>query len=378
MGLMRVLHLLHSLRCGGLERVVVSVANGLSRRGPKQGVCCLHEGGPLIGDLDSAVDAFVLKARPNAASLPLRLGWVYRAFKPDVIHTVDFSSWPEATLAAMVRPRIRRVHTFHGFLSRPPGRYRLLGRVLAGRTHRLCAVSEDLAAKVAKAYWLGSERIAVLPNGLEVDRFDPVPFAEARAELGIPPGRFVCITVASLTPAKNPLLLAEVARRVAPEVHFVWVGEGPLGGALCGRIARYGLNSSFTLAGGADDVRPWLAAADVFVLPSDTEAAPLSVLEAMAMQLPVVATRTGALESLVGDPQAGVLVEAGDAVAMAEAVEHLRAAPGHRRLMGVRGRNAVVERYSLNRMLDAYQQVFEGLCGTIGTSGRLRPIPVGG
>ena len=104
----------------------------------------------------------------------------------------------------------------------------------------------------------------------------------------------------------------------------------------------------------------------------------MSVLEAMAMQLPVVATRTGALESLVGDPQAGVLVETGDAAAMAEAVEHLRAAPGHRRLMGVRGRNAVVERYGLDRMLDAYQRVFEGLCGAAGTNGRLCAVPAGG
>ena len=146
MDVMRVLHLLHSLRRGGLERVVVSVANGLSRRGLEQGVCCLHEAGPLIECLDADVETFVLESRPNAMTLPLRLMRVYRAFGPDVIHTVDFCSWPDATLAAMSRPRVRRMHTFHGFLSRPPWRYRLTGRILAGRTQGLCAVSEDLAA----------------------------------------------------------------------------------------------------------------------------------------------------------------------------------------------------------------------------------------
>lgn len=378
MGVMRVLHLLHSLRRGGLERVVVSVANGLSRRGLEQGVCCLHEAGPLVECLDADVETFVLETRPNAMTLPLRLMRVYRAFGPDVIHTVDFCSWPDATVAAMTRPWARRMHTFHGFLSRPPWRYRLTGRILAGRTHGLCAVSEDLAAEAAGAYGLRSRRITVLPNGVDVDVFDPVALAGSRAALGLGPRQFVCVTVASLTPAKNPFLLVEVARRVGPGVHFVWVGEGPLRQALARQIARYELSGAFTLAGDAEDVRPWLAAADVFVLPSDTEAAPLSVLEAMVMQLPVVATRTGGLESLVGAARAGVLVAAGDAVAMAEALERLRASPGHRRVMGVRGRNAVVERYSLDRMLDAYQGAFEGLCHQVGTTSRFRAMPVGG
>ncbi len=375
---MRVLHLLHSLRRGGLERVVVSVANGLSRRGLPQGVCCLHAAGPLIESLDAEVDAFVLDAKPNSVSLPFRLWRAYRAFGPEVIHTVDFSSWPDATAAAMLGPRVRRMHTFHGFLSRPAWRYRLMGRVLAGRTHRLCAVSADLAATVAETYGVRSERIAVLPNGVDVDFFDPGRFAAARAELGIPPRRFVCVTVASLTSAKNPLMLVDVARRVGPEVHFVWVGDGPLRGALEEQIGRCELTGAFTLAGQLDDVRPWLAAADVFILPSDTEAAPLSVLEAMAMQVPVVATRAGTVGALLSATQTGVLVEPGDAVAMARAVEGLRASPGHRRVMGVRGRSAVVERYSMEHMLDAYQRAFETLCTSATDAGRPSTVPVGG
>ncbi|HUU83605.1 MAG TPA: glycosyltransferase family 4 protein [Phycisphaerae bacterium] len=374
---MRVLHLLHSLRRGGLERVVVSVANGLSRRGIGQGVCCLHEAGPLIDCLDDDVRTFVLNARPNAAGLPLRLARVYRAFRPNVIHTVDFCSWPDATLAAVTRPWVRRMHTFHGFLSRPPRRYRLMGRALAALTHGLHAVSEELAATAANVYRLRPGRIAVLPNGVDVDFFDPALAGDARQKLGIPQHRFVCVTVASLTPAKNPLLLVEAARRVGPGVHFVWVGDGPLRAVMEEAVAGCDLDDVFTLAGRADDVRPWLAAADVFVLPSDAEAAPLCVLEAMAMQLPVVATRTGALEAIVGASRAGLLAERDDAPALADAIERLRAAPGHRRLMGVRGRNTVVERYGLDRMLDEYRRALERLCPRAAVPERVSPMPAG-
>ena len=376
--LMRVLHLLHSLRRGGLERVVVSVANGLGRRGMSQGVCCLHDAGPLIEALDPHVETFVLEAAVNDVTLTLRLRRLYRRFRPDVIHTVDFCSWPDATMAAFARGRMRRMHSFHGFLAPLPRRWRLAGHVLARWTHLLHAVSDDLADQTATVFRIPRKRLEVIPNGVDVEAFDPMRVRVAKADQGLPGHRFVCVTVASLTPAKNPLLLVEVARRVGPGVHFVWVGDGPLRGRVTEQIARYDLADSFTLAGAADDVRPWLAAADVFVLPSDTEAAPLSALEAMAMQLPVIATRTGAIEQVVGPARAGMLVEPSDAAALAECIAALRADPGHRRLMGVRGRGEVVQNFSLQGMLDHYQQAYERLCPGQCATRRLMPAPAGG
>ena len=376
--LMRVLHLLHSLRHGGLERVVVSVANGLSRRGLTQGVCCLHQAGPLIEALAPEVATFVLDAAPNDLTLTWRLRRIYRRFRPNVVHTVDFCSWPEATLAALARTGIGRMHSFHGFLAEPPRRWRLVGHLLARRTHLLHAVSEDLADRAARTYHIRRERIQVIPNGVDTQAFDPARVRTTKADLGIPDHRFVCVTVASLTPAKNPLLLVDVAQRVGSGIHFVWVGDGPLREQVVERLRRCELTGVFTLAGPTDDVRPWLAAADAFVLPSDTEAAPLSALEAMAMQLPVVATRTGAVEHVVGPARAGMLVDPGDAVGLARCIARLRDGPGHRRLMGVRGRCQVVESFSLQGMLDRYAQAYETLSAGRSTVAPPAPMPVGG
>lgn len=375
---MRVLHLLHSLRRGGLERVVVAVANGLTRRGLVQGVCCLHQAGPLIDALDPAVDRFVLDARPNSVGLPWKLRGLYRRFRPDVIHTLDFCSWPDATMAALGCSRIKRMHSFHGFLGHTPRRYRLTGAVLARLTHRLHAVSDDLADRAADVFWCDRKRFAVIPNGVDGFAFDPVRFDTSRAHRDTQRPEVVCVTVASMTPAKNPLLLVEAARRVGPGIRFVWVGDGPLRPAMADRIDRAGLGDAFTLAGSTADVRPYLADADVFVLPSDTEAAPLSVLEAMAMQLPVVATRTGSVEATLRDAGAGLLVEPGDAGALAEAIKSLAHAPGHRRRMGIRGRSAAIQRFSVDRMLDGYQQAYERLGRADPAPTGLLPAPTGG
>ncbi|MCP4247760.1 MAG: glycosyltransferase [bacterium] len=374
---MRVLHLLHSLRRGGLERVVVEVANGLARRGLVQGVCCLHQAGPLIDALDPAVDRFVFEARPNSLSLPWKLRRLYRRFRPDVIHTVDFCSWPDATAAALGCGRLKRMHSFHGFVGHTPRRYRLVGAVLTRLTHQLHAVSNDLADRATDVFRCCRHRIAVIPNGVDVDEFDPARIDAAQVQRAAGRRDLVCVTVASMTPAKNPLLLVEAARRVGPGVRFVWVGDGPLRSAMVERINRAGLGGAFTLVGSVDDVRPHLAKADVFVLPSDTEAAPLSVLEAMAMQLPVVATRTGSIEATLRDAEAGLLVEPGDAGALADVIRSLANAPGHRRRMGIRGRSAVVQCFSVDRMLDGYQQAYERLVQAASVPNALLPVATG-
>ena len=375
---MRILHLLHSLRRGGLERVVASVANGLTRRGWAQAVCCLHDAGPLLEELEPGVQVFLLHSPPNDPSLPFRLRRVYGEFRPEVIDTADFCSWPDATLAALTCRRIRRAHVFHGFAARPARRWRMAGHLLARWTHYLRAVSADLADRASNLYRIPRRRIDVVPNGVDVDHFDRARVTGLLHRRAATDRPFTCVTTASLTPAKNPLLLVEVARRVGPGVHFVWVGDGPLKDEFVRQISRQGVRDSFTLPGSLDEVRPHLAGADAFVLPSRTEALPMCVLEAMAMELPVIATRVGDLEGIIQPAEAGMLVDAGDGAALAAAIEKLRDSSDRRRQMGLRGRAEVIERYSLGRMLDAYQRAYERLCPTEGAPGRLSAIPARG
>ncbi len=372
---MRVLHLLHSLRRGGLERVVVSVANGLSRRGVPQAIGCLHEAGPLVDGLDPGVELFVLGAQSNDPRLPWKLRHVCGRFQPDVVETVDFCSWPDATLATAFQD-VQRVHVFHGFLDRPPWRYRLAGHVLARWTHRLLAVSHSLADQVASVFRIPRRTIQVVPNGVDADYFDPA--GVVRPAPAPKDGPFTCVTVASLTPAKDPLILVEVAQKVGSGVRFVWVGDGPLRGEFERRIDAGRVCGSFTLVGAVDDVRPYLAAADAFVLPSASEAAPMAVLEAMAMQLPVIATRVGDVPRVVEPGRAGLIVDPGDADSLAATIVRLRSGRHDVRAMEARGRAEVIDNYSLTAMLDAYQRTYQELCLGEAPVRQACPATVGG
>jgi glycosyltransferase involved in cell wall biosynthesis len=324
------------------------------------------------------VQVFLLNSPPNDPSLSFKLRRVYREFQPEVIDTADFCSWPAATLAALTCRRARRAHVFHGFAERPPRRWRMAGHFLAGWTHYLRAVSANLADQASSLYRIPRRRIDVVPNGVDTDHFDRTRISGLGHQRSATDRPFTCVTTASLTPAKNPLLLVEVARRVGSGVHFVWIGDGPLKDEFVRQINRQGVQDSFTLPGSLDEVRPHLAGADAFVLPSSTEALPMCVLEAMAMQLPVIATRVGDLERLIRPAEAGVLVDAGDGAALAAAIEKLRDSPDRCREMGRRGRSEVIERYSLGRMLDAYQRAYERLCPTKGAVGRLSAVAAGG
>lgn len=365
----RVLHVIHSLRRGGLERVLIAVANGLTKRGIPQAICCQHELGALRDAVDSEVDLFVLRAGPNDPRTPFRLRRIIRDWRPDVLHSEDFSVWAECVAALRCKGSPFHMHTFHGFLETPPRRWRGLGRILAGMTHDLYAVSHVVAKQVAETFTIPVSRVNLLQNGVDCYRFRP----NAVEPAAIPwPGRssahprVICVSVASLKPVKNPALLVQAAARTHANAHFVWVGDGPLRDEVEDLAKRLGVADRFTLAGAVDDVRPWLEAADLFVLSSDREAAPVGVLEAMSMGLAIVATRTGDLADRVELSGAGLLTATQDPKELAAAIDRLGRDPALRRRMGDSGRRHIEKHASqtgmLGRYLEAYEQCRTGVC----------------
>ena len=159
--------MIHSLRCGGLERVLIALANGLSKRGVPQAICCQHELGALGDAVDSDVDLFVLGAGANDPRTPFRLRRITRDWRPDVLHSEDFSVWAECVAALRCKGSPFHMHTFHGFLETPPRRWRGLGRILAALTHDLYAVSSAVAEQVASTFTIPASRISLLQNGVD-------------------------------------------------------------------------------------------------------------------------------------------------------------------------------------------------------------------
>jgi glycosyltransferase involved in cell wall biosynthesis len=159
-----------------------------------------------------------------------------------------------------------------------------------------------------------ADRIEILPNAIDLERFPvlrPEGRLAARQALGLPQGAPVFVSVATLFPVKNPMVLVEAAGRVRqalPDAQFLLVGEGPLRASLMDRIQELGLTGTVRLAGAQSDVRPYLAAADIGLLTSRSEGSSNSVLEYMAVGLPTVVSDLPANRALVN----GVFCEAGD------------------------------------------------------------------
>jgi len=201
------------------------------------------------------------------------------------------------------------------------------------------------------------ERIRLIRNGVDLERFRPAPPRAAEAQRTI-------LFAGRLDPVKRPLLLVDIALELAKlrggrDFRVLVAGDGPEGEPLRRRLRRAGIDSVFVLLGHVDDVPQLLAEADALVVPSQLEGIPLSVLEAMATARPVVCSAVGAVSEAL-DPSSGILIEPGpgEARRFATALQRLLTDPGARDQMGRAGRRKVEVEYDQRQSRQAYRDLF--------------------
>jgi glycosyltransferase involved in cell wall biosynthesis len=211
-----------------------------------------------------------------------------------------------------------------------------------------------------------AEKVTVIPNGVDTYRFRSLPDSglAVKTKLGIPPAAPVCGIVAALRPEKNHTLFlraAALAAKQRPDAHFIIVGDGPERARLEKVAIEAGVASSTHFVGSRSDIPQVLSAFDVFALTSHNEANPVSILEAMACEIPVVSTRVGSVAESVAAGSTGYLVEPGDAKALAEHWVNLFTDPALARSLGSAGRTTVEAHWSLDRMVKGYERL---ICDT--------------
>jgi len=254
-------------------------------------------------------------------------------------------------------------------------RLRSVFRRLNGRFDRIVAPSRAILDGLVGDEDALPERLVEIPNGVDTTRFR-VPGAAAReaarAREGLAPDELVVLCVASLSPIKRheDLIAAFAALRAAlPRARLLLAGDGPLAVPLQAQAAALGLGESVRFLGVRDDVAALLAAADVFVLSSDSEGMSNAILEAQACGLPVVATRVGGNPQLVAEGAEGFLVPARDPAALARALAGC-ADPAWRLAAGARARARIERAHSIPAMAAQYDALYRTLLG--------RPVVLGG
>jgi glycosyltransferase involved in cell wall biosynthesis len=213
---------------------------------------------------------------------------------------------------------------------------------------QVIAVSERQREPLTRLGYRG-DRIVTVPNGLfENDVQTHADRAETRRSLGLAENEFAVICVANLRPEKGVAVFVEAIARAG--LRGIFVGEGPHGPARAEGVQ---------FLGSRGDVPDLLAACDAFCLLSLAEALPMSILEAMALGLPVVASDVGGVPEAVEDGETGVVVPPGDVGAAATALAGLAADPARARAMGARGRARQRERFGGEAMVDGYLRAIE-------------------
>ena len=324
---LRVLWLIKGLGPGGAERLLVEHATtGDRARCSYEAAYLLDWKQHLVPQLEAArVPTHCLGVRTERdPRWVYRLDRLLRRNRYDVVHAHSPLVAAVGRVVARALPKSRRpafVYTEH---NRWPS-YKTLTRVANEATYgmndHVFAVSADVRDSV-KPKW--RESVEVIVHGIDVPwvRSHLVQRELVRNELGVQPGEVLALTVANLRAAKNYPGLLDAARRVVDSgapVRFVAAGQGPLEAEIRELHAQSGLGDHFTLLGYRDDATRLIAGADVFVLASDHEGLPVTVMEALTLGVPVVAPAIGGLREVVS-PENGILVAPGDPQALADAI----------------------------------------------------------
>jgi glycosyltransferase involved in cell wall biosynthesis len=369
---------------GGAETLLVELVRRLDRTRILPELCCLKDRGVLGEVLTGEIPVFdrLLNGKYDLRVLP-RLVSLLRHRQIDAVVTVgagDKMFW------GRLASRWERVPVVLSALHSTgwPDTIGRLNRMLTPWTDAFIAVADSHAQYLVETERFPRDKVCVIPNGIDVTRFQRSTAARARvrSELGIPPDAPVCGVVAALRFEKNHRLFVELAgivHRQLPKAHFLIVGEGPERNALEQQVRDLGLDQRVHLLGARKDIPELLSAMDVFSLTSRNEANPVSILEAMACGLPIVATRVGSVEETVFPGCTGFL---GGAVQPDELVQYwleLLSDPDLARRMGEQGSRHVTEYWTVDRMVSGYEvlveRIYRAKCGDLSTE-RVSPLPL--
>lgn len=366
---MRILQLVTQTKVGGAESFALFLSVALERRGHTVRLLAHRQNGPLF---ELAPPGLERAACPRTSRLDPRLPFFLarhlREFRPDVIHGHNFPAnfWARMMGAFFRAPKIV-CHEHSGrILARAENRF-VIDRLLNGRTSFVVPVSEEIAQVLRVKRVIAPEKIRRVPVGIDTARFR-IPSADGSAggladEAILPEearGRPRALHVASFLPVKNHTLLLEAFVGVAAATRGVLLlaGDGPLRATIEERVARPDLSGRVFLLGHRSDIPALLSLSSVFVLPSEAEGLPLSILEAMAAGVMPIASRVGAIPEVVADGVVGRLFAPGDRRALTDALLEAFRDPERAARMGALGRAEVEAKYSIDAVASEIEALY--------------------
>jgi glycosyltransferase involved in cell wall biosynthesis len=367
----RIGFVLHVMQVAGAEMLVAEIVRRM-RGVLEPTILCLDGIGPLGEQLrGEGVDVINLERRPGQDyRVAWRMSRLVQTRGIELVHAHQYTPFFYAALAKLRSPgRFRLILTEHGrhFPDIVSPKRRLVNRWLLGpMADAITGVCQFSADSLALNDGFCREKISVIDNGIALDRYKPVNDRRAiRARLGLDPAKRYIGNVARFHPVKDQAMLLNAFAQVATareDVDLLLVGDGPLRETLTDLTRSLAIEGRVRFLGIRADVPDILRALDVFALTSVSEAASLTLLEAMASRVPVVVTAVGGNPELVRHGVDGLHVPRGDDGATAAAILQILGDPDSASRMGRAGRQRVAERFQLDAAVAAYIQLYRNLC----------------
>lgn len=362
---LRVLFAINNLQVGGAEMLTYELLRRINRQQFDVELACMREAGELGERLagEVPIHANLLRGKYDVRVL-WRLTKILRRGKFDAIITVgagDRMFW--GRLAAMIARTPVIVSALHStgwpdVVNRP-------NRWLTPWTTAFVGCAAPHGRYMVEQEKFPAERVYWIPNGVDTKKFTPSNSKnELRASLNIPTNAKLVGIVAQLRPEKNHELFLQMAAQVKQtrtDVHFLLIGHGPRSAELQSIAEKLNIADRVHFLGARSDVPTLLPLLDLFVLCSKIEANPVSILEAQASGVPVIATRVGSIPETVLHGKTGYLVTPGDATELGQRVLELLNNDGLRNRMSEAARENVVQKWSLERMVGGYEELLADL-----------------
>jgi glycosyltransferase involved in cell wall biosynthesis len=368
---MRILQISSARQRGGGEKHLADLANSMARRGHNV-FAALAPSSPLLGELPAVPKQNIAELRIRNSlnvSSALKLARFVREHQIEIIHAHVARDYP---LAAFVSRRsdAQLVLTRHVLFPMSA-----IHRLTLRRTALVIAVSQAVADGLREQGIFAPDKITLIHNGIDVDRFVRAARAargsEAAGREESPGKRLRVGMVGHLAPIKGQedfIRAAAIVRGLRDDVDFVIAGEdkSPRGEhrqSIERLIVELDLNQSVRLSGWVDDIAELLPTFDLFVSPSRSEPFGLSIVEAMAAGTPVIASMSEGAREIIDDNNTGRLVPIGDVHTLAKVIGELLADPAQRGDLSAKAQRVVGERFSLERMVEETERVYEQVLG---------------
>lgn len=372
MAMSNVLHLIDSAGMYGAEKVVLTLLEEL-RDSPFPGILgCICENDaepPLIAKKAEAagipVKYFIMKRGLDFSGVRDVLNFIQN-HGIRLVHSHGYK--PNILLGVIPGKKFKVISTVHGWAKQTAGMkgrlYEFLDAIALKRMDRVIAVSRAVQGDLI-GHGLKARKISLVYNGIKIgipkSSWDA---ASTRLKFGLPTDAFIIGAVGRLATVKGHSYLIEAMPSILNEIktcRLIIAGDGPLRGELETLISKLGLSETVKLVGHVDDINGFMAAIDLFVLPSLSEGLPIALLEAMASEKPVLASSVGGISEVITDSSEGILISPCDPKAISNAVRRLFQDGNQRKTLGHNSKKIVEEKFSSPNMAGQYAAIYFSL-----------------